>query len=161
MKDNPTPTTDQVLTVGAQYLAEATKEADTRDPIALQREMQSQYVDNLMQCASNFRKTFPNHDFFVVVITKRERLMEKLFRLYYTARHSCPTPEWDQSVYHYTHKDERLEFLWTIPDKDSCDHLRDNALMVHPEERQLLKFVLDFQDGTLLQLAKKLNKEID
>jgi hypothetical protein len=153
--------TEAHQTVGAQYLAEAFKEPDTRDPIELQREMQSKYVDNLILCTQNFRKSFDNQDFFVVVLTKRERIMQKLFRLYYTARHSCPTPEYDQSVYHYNYKDERLSFLWTVPDKDSCYHLRDNALMVHPEEKQLLQFVMDFFDGTLLEVSKKLNKDTE
>ena len=123
--------------------------------------MQSKYVENLIECTKNFRKAFDKQDFYVVVLTKRERLMEKLFRLYYTARHSCPTPEYDQSVYKFDYKDEHLSFLWTVPDKESCYHLRDNAIMVHPDERQLLKFVLDFFDGSLLALSKKLNKETD
>lgn len=153
--------TDVPQTVGEQYVHEALKEPDTRDPIELQREMQAKYVENLIECTKNFRNQFPAHDFFVVVLTKRERLMNKLFRLYYAARHSCPTPDYDQSVYKYSHKDERIEFIWTVPDKESCYHLRENALMVHPEERQLLQFVLDFFDGTLLQLCKKLNNESD
>lgn len=148
-------------TVGAQYLAEATKEADSRDPIELQREMQSKYVENLLECTKNFRKTFDKQDFYVIVLTKRERLMEKLFRLYYTARHSCPTPEYDQSVYKFSYKDEHLSFLWTIPDKETCYHLRDNAIMVHPDEKQLLRFVLDFMDGTLLKICKNLNNETE
>ena len=32
-------------------------------------------------------------------------------------------------------------------------------MLVMPEERQLLQFVLDFADGSLFQLAKKLNGE--
>lgn len=147
-------------TIGAQYLLEAVKEPASRDPIELQREMQAQYMENLITCVAAFRQKFDKQDFFVVVLTKRERLMERLFRLYYAARHSCPTPEYDQSVYHFKYKDERLEFLWTIPDKETCYHLRDNALMVHPDERQLLQFVLDFLDDTLLILSKKLNNEI-
>lgn len=163
MKDkrkNKKEPVDVPATVGAQYLAEATKEADTRDPIELQREMQSQYIENLLICTKAFLDKCPKQDFFVVVLTKRERLMNKLFRLYYAARHSCPTPEYDQSVYHFKHKDERLEFLWTVPDKETCYHLRDNAIMVHPEEKQLLGFVLDFLDGTLLTLSKRLNNEL-
>ncbi len=160
-RKNKSIETDVPQTVGAQYLAESFKEPDSRDPIELQREMQSKYVDNLILCTQNFRKAFDQQDFFVVVLTKRERVMEKLFRLYYTARHSCPTPDYDQSVYHYNHKSEHLSFLWTIPDRDSCFHLRDNALMVHPNEKQLLQFVMDFFDGTLLEVCKKLNKETE
>lgn len=123
--------------------------------------MQSKYIENLIECVQSFRKTFDKQDFYVVVLTKRERLMDKLFRLYYAARHSCPTPEYDQSVYRFSAKDEHLSFLWTIPDKETCFHLRDNAIMVHPEEKQLLQFVLDFLDGSLLKLSKQLNNELE
>jgi len=52
-----------------------------------------------------------------------------------------------------------IEFIWTIPSKEACIHLRDNALIVDKSEHGLLQFVLWFEDGTLYRLAKRLNKE--
>jgi hypothetical protein len=37
--------------------------------------------------------------------------------------------------------------------------MTENAIAIPESERELLNFVLDFQDGTLLKLAKKLNGE--
>src|ERR1700683_1834898 len=85
-------------TVGQQYLDVAYKEPYSRDPIELQREMQKEYLDNLKEVIQLFRKKHPQ-DFFAVQTTKREKLMPNMFRNYFFCRFSCPTPDYDQSVY--------------------------------------------------------------
>lgn len=134
------------------------KPPDTRSPVELEREMQKEYMKHLLECIDMHKKIF-DKDFYIVVITKKERLMQNVLRNYFTARHSCPTPDYDQSVYRYDHLDQRIDYIWTIPSQDASHHLKNNALHVVPEERGLLKFVLEFSDGTLYTLAKKLNGE--
>jgi hypothetical protein len=146
-------------TVGEQYLDISCKLPESRDPIELQREMQKGYIDELSKCVVEFRKKC-SADFWVVVLTKRERLMENILRFYYFGRHSCPTPDFDQSLYFYDSKAEEIRFVWSIPDKDTCHHLRNNALYVHDSERNLLQFILEFFDGTLFEKAKRFNKEV-
>lgn len=135
------------------------KEPDTRDPIALEREMHKDYVNHVYDAVARGKTEFPG-DFFVVVITKKERLMQNVLRNYFLARSTCPTPEWDQTVYRYKRADDLIEFLWVVPSKDTCQLFKDNALEISPEEKDLLRFVMDFTDGTLLKLAKRLNKEM-
>jgi len=136
------------------------QESPTRSPIELEREMHTDYEANLMSCIETGKKMH-GKSFYVVVITKRERLMPNVFRNYFFSRTSCPTPDWDQTVYRYESSFEEIEFLWVIPSKDTCEHLTLNALQVAPEERVLLGFVLSFSDGTLFKLAKKLNQEME
>ena len=145
-------------TVGSISSSLLQKDQETRDPIALQREMQQKYLDSLIECAQRCKKNFPG-DFFIVVITKNERLMKNVFRNYFFGRQSCPTPDYDQSVFKYSAADDNISFIWTIPDQQTSFMLKDNALIVAPEEQESLKFVLDFADGTLYKLAKKLNGE--
>lgn len=135
------------------------KEPETRDPIALEREMHKDYVNHVYDAVARGKTEFPG-DFFVVVITKKERLMQNVLRNYFLARSTCPTPEWDQTVYRYKRADDLIEFLWVVPSKDTCQLFKDNALEISPEEKDLLRFVMDFTDGTLLKLAKRLNKEM-
>ena len=135
------------------------KEPETRDPIELEREMHKDYVNHVYDAVDRGKKDFTG-DFFVVVITKKERLMENVIRNYFLARSSCPTPEWDQTVYRYKRADDIIEFLWVVPSKDTCQLFKNNALQISPEEKDLLRFVMDFTDGTLLKLSKKLNKEM-
>ena len=134
------------------------KEPDTRDPIELERAMHQDYESNIIECVQEGSKKFSSN-FYVVVITKKEKLMPNVIRNYFIHRLTCPTPDYDQTVYFYNRKEDYLEFMWVIPSKDTCDLLRFNALEVHQTEKELLKYVLDFYDGSLLNLARRLNKE--
>ena len=134
------------------------KEPESRDPIEIQRATEQEYIQHLNECLERGKKTYPDN-FFIVVITKNERLMKNVFRNYFFCRLSCPTPDYDQTVYRYLAKEGVLEYLWTIPCRDASMHLKDNALNVSKEEKPILDMVLDFADGTLYRLAKKLNNE--
>jgi hypothetical protein len=132
---------------------------DTSDTVIdLQRKMQEEYIKNLIECIDNHKTVF-HSDFFVIVITKNEKLMPNVFRSYFLARLSCPSPEYDQSVFKYFRADERAEHIWTVPSKDACYHLREHANYVVPAERGLLEYVQRFFDGSLLKLSKQLNGE--
>jgi len=146
-------------TVGKISLDLQQKEPDSRDPIEIQREVHKKYEQHIYDAAQEAKRTFMG-DFFIEVATKKERLMHNVLRNFFCARQSCPTPTWDQTVYWY-HKDkDMIEFLWVVPSKDTCELFIENALLIDPAEKELLGFVLDFNDGTLLQRAKIINKEI-
>ncbi len=136
------------------------KEPESRDPIEIQQAMEDEYLDNLIECVDKHNKEFET-SFYVVVITKNEKLMENVFRNYFFARKTCPTPDYDQTVFFYNKNMEQVEYIWTIPSKDACHYLKDNALRVATEEKGILNFVLQFSDGTLGELCKKLNGEIE
>lgn len=146
-------------TVGQAAYEALLKQPDTRDPVELQQEMQKDYIANLEECTQRGKNQLPYQDFFLVVETKKERLLTNVIRNYFFFRMSCPTPTYDNTVYHYHQKGDYLELLWVVPSKDTCQLLRAHALEVVPAERELLDYVIAFYDGTLLQLAKKLNGE--
>ena len=100
-------------------------------------------------------------DFYVVVNTKKERLMDNVIRNYFYHRKSCPTPEWDQVVYKYKYSSGELEFMWVVPSMHTCKMFKENLLSIDKKEKELLQFVLDYEDGTLFRLAKKENGERD
>jgi hypothetical protein len=85
--------------------------------------------------------------------------MPNVFRNYFFARSTCPTPDYDQSVFKYNRADDAIEYIWTVPSKDTCFHLKENYLEVSAKERELLNFVFEFFDGTLYTKSKKLNNE--
>lgn len=122
------------------------------------QEQLSDYENNIFECVNRGKVDFAG-DFYVVVITKRERLMQNVLRHYFFPRISCPTPDYDQTVYRYIKTDEHLEFMWVIPNKQSCFDIRDNRLSLDLSQNQLLQFVLDFLDGTLDKKARALNNE--
>lgn len=151
------------------------KTPETLDPIELQQEMQKEYIDNLIFAVEHAKKradcsTFHENkpcdilearlgDFYIIVITKKERLLQNVVRNYFFTRDACPTPDYDQAVYRYNSHDDSIEFVWVIPDKETCLMMLDNKMHIPPEQGQLLQFILDFKDGTLFMKAKKLNGE--
>ena len=145
-------------TVGQLSTELLQKTPDTLSPIENMREQLTDYDKNIYECIERSKKTFLR-DFYVVVITKKERLMSNVLRNYFTARLSCPTPDYDQTLYYYDNQDESVSFLWTIPSKDTCHLLLENRTEVAPAEWELLQFVLQFADGTLFKKAKQLNGE--
>jgi len=145
-------------TVGAHSLELMQKTPESRSPIEIQQEMQQDYLKELVNCVETSKSTYQG-DFYVVVITKNEKLMPNVFRNYFFARKTCPTPEYDQSVFMYRRADESIIYLWTVPSKDACFHLKDNALLVDSKEKELLNYVFQFFDGTLYNMSKKLNGE--
>lgn len=124
----------------------------------LGQDMLSDYMENIWLAVDRGRKELCD-SFFVVVLSKRERLLENVIRNQFLYRTSCPTPTYCQSVFKYGYKDDHLEYIWSLPDKESCFMLRDNALIVKPDERKTLGFVLDFFDGTLDKEAQTMNGE--
>ena len=153
-------TTQKRETVGKIASDLMLKAPYSTDPIEIEKELHREYARSIFDCINTARRSFVA-DFFVVVITKKEPLMPNVYRNYFFARVSCPTPDYDQTVYHY-HKDkEDLDFLWVIPSKDTCLHMKEHAAEVVPAEWELLGFVLKFADGTLYKLAKRLNNEME
>ena len=125
-------------------------------------QMEEQLTDwdqNLWICVENCKKDYPIGDFYIVVVTKKERLMPNVLRNYFFGRYSCPTPEYDQTVYKFHRGSDSPEFMWVVPCKETCEVMKLDPLSVPKEEQELLKFVLDFEDGTLLKLSKQLNGE--
>jgi len=134
------------------------KAPDSRDPIEIQRAIHKDYEKHFSECVDNAKKTYGG-DFYVCVITKKERLMDNVLRNYFLARSTCPTPDYDQTVYKYHRASGAIQFLWVLPSKDTCDLFKQNALQIAPEEKHLLTYILMDSSGELLALSKKLNGE--
>ena len=120
----------------------------------------SEYDKNIYECIELSKKDFM-FDFYVIVITKKEKLMPNVLRHYFLSRNSCPTPQYDEAVYKFHRREERVEFLWVVPSKETCQYFVVNSLNIVEDERELLNFVLQFTNGDLDALAKKLNNEKD
>ncbi len=126
--------------------------------IDLERQMQSEYMNHLMDCIDSHHGIFPG-DFYIQVITKNEKLLPNVFRNYFAARRSCPTPDYDQTVFKYNKQTATVEYIWTIPSRDACHYLLANARDVVAEERHLLSFVASFETGDLGKQCLILNGE--
>lgn len=151
---------EEKKTVGAASSELLGKDNGKTDVVDQQMAMTKDYIDNLVQCVETHTDDFQD-DFYIVVITKNERLMQNVFRNYFLARSSCPTPEYDQSVYKYVKAYGHIEYLWTVPSADACEYLLENEQQLPKSEELLLTFVKQFYDDSLLMLSKQLNGELD
>lgn len=145
-------------TVGKVATDLIVKQPETTSALEQMRENLTEYEANLIECVERGKKEISG-DFYIVVLTKNEQLLQNVFRNFFFTRSSCPTPDWDQTLYKYKRADDNLIYMWTIPSRDACTYLTNNALLVNREERVLCDFVLAFNDGTLMRLAKELNGE--
>lgn len=152
MEENTKKTVGQVSSELSQKAHESGSVVDKA------REMQEDYMKNLLESVDRGCKDFIG-DFFTVVVTKNEKLMPNVFRNYFFNAIACPTPTYDQTVFRYNREAGRIEYIWTIPSKDACIHLLKNAHLIHKDEQQLLEFVKKFADESLFTLAKRLNNE--
>lgn len=162
-------------TVGAIASQLRNSDHGSINPQEIQKAQEKEYLDNLVWCVKHARKevdcsAIKGHDickdrvamekdFYIAALLKKERLLENVLRNYFVPTISCPTPHFDQTVYKYSDHKGDVEFLWVIPDQETCEILRDNANIVVPAEQQLLQFVLRYYNGDLFRLAKKLNGE--
>jgi len=134
------------------------KEAPTTDVREQGAEMLKPYLEELFAAVERGKKEMKG-DFFIQVLTTRFRTLTNVVRNQFVVRYTCPTPNYDQTVYLWKHADQELNYIWSIPDRQSAHDLIDNALTIEDEYRELLQYVLDFADGTLFKLAQKLNNE--
>lgn len=117
------------------------------------------YDRDLYKCFDTKKKDYQGI-FYIVSTFRKDPVSGKVNTLFWS-RNSCPTPQFDQSVYQ-CHKDwSGPLFMWTLPSEEYALALRENAYACPPEQYQLLRFVLDYYNGTLLHVAKKLSNETE
>ena len=147
-------------TTGEVSLELLSKKQDPVLVIDQARSQLSSYQENIIECV-NSNKNRLDKDFYVTVLTKKERLLPNVLRNYFFARASCPTPDYDQIVYKYMRSSEEIKLLWVIPSKDACIYMIKNKHLIPKEEEELLSYVLAFESGELYKKSVILNKEIE
>ena len=125
----------------------------THSPLEQTYEQLKDYPQDIEKCIASAKSRLST-DFYIVVLTKKERLLRNVMRNYFFSRISCPTPNYDQVVYRFNISDNKLELIWVIPDKKACLYLMDNRKDVDPSQYSLLSYVLKFKDGTLFKIAR-------
>lgn len=162
-------------TVGSIASELQTKNTHSFDARELQRATEQEYLDNLIWAVQHAQKKvscdhLPDHQsckdrtafsdsFFIAALLKKEKLLSNVIRNYFVPTKDCPTPTYDQTIYRYDHHKESIEFLWVIPDQETCEIFHFNKNIIVPSEQGLLANVLAFYDGTLLKKCKELNGE--
>jgi hypothetical protein len=102
-------------------------------------------------------------DFYIEVLAKHEVIYDKALPnggvtiFLQCAKQKCPTPFFDQTVYRVT--SDTIEFLWVVPDIDTCIRFYEAQDACPPEAMELMTFILSYLNGNLHRVAQKLNGE--
>jgi len=165
IKVDPTGQPQKILTDGEMSAAEPDvyiQEYDAGDEIA------GKYYKGLEKCIAIHRQmaVFKDNDFYVVVLAKMEKLLSALgkptLRHINTALLSCPKPNYQMNLYKYHRKLDALEELWLMSDRYTCERLaKSDRNSLDPEHQKFLYYYLEYKNGNLFRLMKKLNGEKD
>jgi len=118
------------------------------------------YEQKFLECLEDAKSKYgSNEDFYIVSIFQHDKLLTRVMKNPFVARRSCPTPHYDEAVYKYTASEDRIQFLWVLPDIKVANYLVNNYLTLRDDERQLADFVLKHLNNELLYTAMKLNNE--
>ena len=147
-------------TIGALALKAAATNDGTDKVMEIAEAMAESYPEEIFKAVDRGIAEYPNMDFYIVVLTKRERLMKNVLRNFFLVRLSPPTPAYEQTVYKYDHKKDEVEMVWFVLDKESVYFYIKNRKLVGPEDYDLVKSSMDFVDGTTFAKALKLNGEL-
>ena len=153
-------------TVGEQAL-EAQKNDVQSDYIELQKEIhqgsnsKKSYEEEVWEAVDRGRKDdhMPD-DFFVVVLFKKERHLQNIVRQYFFYRQSCPTPEYDQTVYLYEKSKDALNFMWCIPNNATVLNLTTRSKELPFDQQWLADMCKAFTTGELDKWCEQLNQKI-
>ena len=158
----PEQAVKSVKTVGEEAYKRLLNPDHKQEIVETQREIDKEYYKELEECVNRGKKLhFGDDDFFVVVVCKKERLMENVIRRYFFPRQTLPTPDFDQTVWRYK-KDGYVEFIWTIPDHNTCQEMLNYPDRYPFEEKELVNMVRLFMEGVLYhQACKHFNIPVD
>lgn len=160
-------TKKQSESVGKKSLELQNAVPDSTDAIELEREIHKgsnsdkSYEEEIYETLDRGLKDPKiEGDFYIISVLKKERLLENVLRNYFFYRQSCPTPEYDQTVYKVHRDGIKIEYLWTVPDNATCQWLPIRKNEIPDDQLLLVSMIEAFNRGDLDKLASKLNKEV-
>jgi len=117
------------------------------------------FMPEVFKCIKNGKKHFDG-DFYIEVLLCMPGVIERHKKNIFAARPTCPRPFYDQTVFKYHSKDDRLEYMWTVPDKDLCELYRYHIGIVPDDEKELYDNIKKYFSGELaIREYKENNKE--
>jgi hypothetical protein len=158
-KKNKIESPENYTDIGKQAYNKSLKTNTDRVEVReLNNEKNKNYMATVIDTALKSKNKYDDN-YYVVVLTKRERLISRAIRNLFFTTQACPTPSYEQAVYMFNPDDEVLDFLWIVPSKEMCNKMYQQRYFIELQSDPLLPFVIDFVEGKLLEKAKFLNNE--
>lgn len=104
-------------------------------------------------------------EYFIQIILQQENFHRKhlpnVYHLQSVVTKANPGMRPDRSCWKYNNKEEKLTFLWALPDMQSCAFIFENRTEVSEEEKELLKYVVMFYNQCIESIRQKNFAPID
>jgi hypothetical protein len=144
-------------TVGALSLQSqsAQNQSDTWETT---HEREREIMRNMTDFVAKKKIEHRQSDFYIMLLSRKEKLLANVVRDRLYCLRACPMPNYNQSLWKYHWKDDRLEFMWSVPPKEAVDFLKRYPLEMSDMCSDVIKCVFDFLDGTLARKTSELNK---
>lgn len=128
---------------GELFYENSLKPADSVNVIDLTKELNKKTTE-LLEQAINDHKDYAD-EYYIVIELQTFQIFPGTIKQTCYVRKTPPIPKFDNNVWTYNNKSGELKYLYSIPDKATCERLRDANLEDLPkEEHQLAAFVKDF-----------------
>lgn len=107
-------------------------------------------LEELMRFATEETKKYDG-DFYIQQVTETARGTNRTVKNVSISRNTCPSPDFDQVVYKYKKKDDVLELLWVVPEKQVAYYILSGLDTgdLDPDVYDLVEYVVDFATGEL------------
>ena len=140
------------------------EQSERINAMELMEQLVSTYPDQIWICVDRAKELFksnPNRDFFVSSALKQEPLTPKIWKNQFFPSLECPRPYLNFTVYKYHRKTDELELIWCLPDRETLNHYYNNRHLASPQDFVLLKYCIEYKDGSLWKRMKALNNETE
>ena len=102
----------------------------------------------LEEALRNIEKLKLEHPAYIVGIKRRPKLLINCIETKFVTKNTLPIPDYDQDVFKYDPKTGNLNYLWSLPDKDTLEYLVWNP-QIPQEQQKLREFCLLFKKNIL------------
>lgn len=126
------------------------------------KEMAKTFPQEMQKCIDKAKKLYhanPTRDFYILSHLKVEWFNAHLWRQQFVASLECPRPYLNFTVYKYHRKIDMVEELWSLPDRDTLNFYYNNRHLASPDEYKLVKYCIEYKDGTLYKRMQHENGE--
>lgn len=106
--------------------------------------------DYLWEAVDLFIGKYGKHQCFVEINSTNDKSVVSL---------QCPMPAYNQIIFRYVPEDDEIQYMWSIPNLWNCQVYLNDAKTASDTSPELLESIINFQNGTLEQMALGFNAD--
>lgn len=131
---------------------------EKRSVVEIAEEQTQNYIPELVAITEQGKKE-TNTNFYILINLRISPLTPEMYEFKREIKLTCPTPNYDQTLFFYNREADRIEYVWSIPDRYTCHYMLYYKDQIPVNEHELLNYVIKFANGDLFEMMKIRNGE--